>query len=126
MKNVIKIAISVFVLFSVFILLFCTFNTSFIYAADNFKPGDYKPGAGSGDAKLLEVGNRIVGPIQMIGSLISVVAIILIGIRYMVGSVEEKAQYKETMKPYVIGAALVFGITTILGIVNNITVQIFK
>ena len=44
----------------------------------------------------------------------------IIGIRYMAGSVEAKAQYKETLGPYFIGAVLVFGITTTLKIVYDI------
>ena len=53
-------------------------------------------------------------------ALISVLAIIIIGIKYMLGSVEEKAQYKETLGPYFLGAVLVFGITNILTIIYNI------
>lgn len=35
----------------------------------------------------------------------------------MLGSIEEKAQYKKTLLPYLIGAIFVFGATTIPGIV---------
>ena len=130
MKNVIKTTIKILILFSVFILLFYTFNTSFTYAAKSdakeFDPYAYKPKQSAGDDKLLDIGNKIIGPIQMIGSIVSVIALIVIGIKYMMGSVEEKAQYKETMKPYIIGAVLVFGITNILTIVYDIATQIFN
>ena len=56
----------------------------------------------------------------MIGSIVSVIALIMLGIKYMVGSVEEKAQYKETLGPYFLGAVLVFGITNVLTIIYNI------
>ena len=79
-----------------------------------------KSGPSQEDGKLQEIGNRIIGAIQVIGSLVSVIAIIVIGIRYMLGSVEEKAQYKETLGPYLLGAVLVFGITNVLAIVYNI------
>ena len=36
-----------------------------------------------------------------------------IGIKYMLGSVEEKAKHKQTLMPYLIGAVLVFSETTI-------------
>ncbi|MCI9110720.1 MAG: hypothetical protein HFH47_02775, partial [Bacilli bacterium] len=42
-------------------------------------------------------------------------------IKYMVGSVEEKASYKKSMMPYVLGAVMVFAITNLLGIIVNIT-----
>ena len=37
----------------------------------------------------------------------------------MLGSVEQKAEYKKTMLPYVIGAALIFGASTISYIIMN-------
>ena len=38
----------------------------------------------------------------------------------MVGSVDEKAQYKKTLVPYVIGCILVFTASTIAGLVYQI------
>ena len=34
--------------------------------------------------------------------------LLIIGIKYILGSVEEKAEYKQTMWPYVLGAVLIF------------------
>ena len=81
-------------------------------------------GPKSEDVKLKDIGNKIIGPIQVIGSLVSVIAIIIIGIKYMLGSVEEKAQYKETLGPYVLGAIFVFAITNILKIIYDIATSI--
>ena len=129
MKNVIKTTMKILILFSIFILLFYTFNTSFTYAAKSdakeFDPYAYKPKQSAGDDKLLDIGNKIIGPIQIIGSLVSIIAIILIGIKYMLGSVEEKAEYKQTLGPYIIGAAFVFGITNILSVIYNIAKNIW-
>ena len=124
MKKIMKISTKVFLILIFFVMLFYTFN-SFVYAADftlsDFNPGEFMPkNGGSGDSKVLEIGNKIVGPVQVIGSLISVVTIIIIGIKYMLGSVEEKAQYKETLGPYFLGAILVFGITTVTGVIYGI------
>ena len=58
--------------------------------------------------------------IQVVGSIASVVALIIIGIRYMYSSVEEKAEYKKTMLGYIIGCALVFSIVNILGVVYDV------
>ena len=92
MKKSLKILLIIIIL----IMVFCTFYSSFVYAADDFNAGKYKPSSVSGDDKLKDIGNKIIGPVSMIGSLVSVIAIIVIGMRYMLGSVEEKAQYKET------------------------------
>ena len=37
----------------------------------------------------------------------------------MMGSAEEKAEYKKTLMPYVIGAALVFAASTIAGVLYS-------
>lgn len=86
-------------------------------------PESFSPGSGgaAGATKVQDIGNRIIGIFQLIGTLASVIVLIVIGIKYMAGSIEERAEYKKTMMPYVIGALLVFGITNILGILSNIT-----
>ena len=87
-------------------------------------PGDFEPGnlTNTQNAdKLKSVGNAIVGVIQIIGTVLSVAVLGVMGIKYMIGSVEERAEYKKTMMPYIIGAVLVFGITNILEIIVKIT-----
>ena len=37
----------------------------------------------------------------------------------MIGSAEEKAEYKKTMIPYLVGAILIFASTTIVNVVYN-------
>ena len=55
-----------------------------------------------------------------IGIVVAVIVGSILGIKYMMGSVEEKAEYKQTLKPYLIGAIMLFGITNLLGIVQSI------
>lgn len=78
------------------------------------------PGAVSGADEIMSVGNKIIGVLQFVGSAISVIVLVVLGVKYMLGSVEEKAEYKKTMLPYFLGAIFVFGITNILGILNSI------
>ena len=77
-----------------------------------------------GETKLQKIGLAIVGPIRVIGSFVSVLTLIIIGIKYMFGSVEEKAQYKKILLPYFWGAIMVFGITNIVSIIYDIAVSI--
>ena len=70
--------------------------------------------------KFHEKVNKFITVIQVVGSIASVVALIIIGIRYMYSSVEEKAEYKKTMLGYIIGCALVFSIVNILGVVYDV------
>ncbi len=63
----------------------------------------------------------ILGVVQVIGSLLSVICLIALGVKYMLGSVEEKASYKKTLVPYVIGAIMTLGISNLLSIIYQIT-----
>ena len=61
-----------------------------------------------GGNDIQNVGSRIIGILQTVGVVLSVVVLIVLGIKYMMGSAEEKAEYKKTMIPYLVGAALIF------------------
>lgn len=87
-------------------------------------PGWYYPGDNSNSGKLADIGKIIISVIQTIGVVASVVGLIILGLRYMMGSVEEKANYKETMIPYLIGIFMLFGITTLLQILYNFFINI--
>ena len=64
-------------------------------------------------------GQKIIGGIQAVGSIVSVAILVVLGVKYMVGSAEEKAEYKKTMIPYLVGAILVFAASNIAGFVYN-------
>ena len=42
----------------------------------------------------------------------------------MMGSVEEKATYKKTLLPFIIGAAFIFAASTIANIVYNVAINL--
>lgn len=88
-------------------------------------PDYYMPTDTTGkNTKLIDIGNTIVGAIRIIGTVIAVVSLMVIGLRYMVGSTEEKANYKETMIPYLIGAVMIFTIPNLLGIIYDLVKSI--
>lgn len=70
------------------------------------------------------VGNGVITILTTIGSVLSVIVLILLGLKYMMGSVEERADYKQSMKPFLIGAVLVFAASVIAGIVYNLAINI--
>ena len=111
-KTLVVMAIINFILF-----------TSNVYAesADPLKnPNYYKPNDLTNAGQVKTIGNTIIGGIQFIGTFISVIVLIIIGIRFIYGSAEERAEYKESMKPYLIGALMLFSITNILAIISEI------
>ena len=68
-------------------------------------------------ASVDKIGNQLINILSVGGSIISVIILIVLGIKYMMGSAEEKAEYKKTLMPYVIGAALVFAASALAGII---------
>lgn len=67
----------------------------------------------------------IIQILTYVGSGLSVIVLVALGIKYMLGSVEEKAEYKKTMLPYVIGAVIVFAASSITGVVYTTITSIF-
>ena len=65
------------------------------------------------------IGGRIIGIVQVVGNIVAIAMIIVIGIKYMMGSAEEKAEYKKTLFPYVIGAILIFAASNLAQMVYN-------
>lgn len=99
----------VVILLMLIILIASFFVTNYCYA-DDLGLGslnNYKGGAATPEKLSNRVG-KILGIIRIIGTVTSVVMLIVIGIKFMLGSVEEKAEYKQSLKPYIIGALLLF------------------
>ena len=69
-------------------------------------------------------GQDIINILTTAGSICSVIVLIILGIKYMMGSAEEKAEYKKTLLPYIIGAFLVFAASTLASIVYNIAINV--
>jgi len=87
-------------------------------------PDFYAPTDKGENTALIDLGNTIIGAIRLLGTLIAVVSVMVIGLRYMTGSVEQKANYKETMVPYLIGAVMLFTIPNLLGIIYDLVKSI--
>ena len=66
-----------------------------------------------------EIGSDIVRVLTTVGVVASVIVLVVLGIKYMMGSAEEKAEYKKTLMPYVIGAVLVFAASSAATIIFN-------
>ena len=102
-------------------IILIAFLAPHIFAANyNIDVNSAKPNTTPGSDPLLEQRiNMILGYIQSIGSIISVIVLTIIGIKYMIGSVEEKAEYKKTLIPYFIGAVLLFAGANIVQIIYD-------
>ena len=121
-KKTMKILAFVVTLFMVIAMMSSVVNAA---SGVNLTPSQITANIDSNSqTQIQSVGQKIVGIIQVIGIVIAVVVIMVVGIKYMMGSVEEKAEYKKTMIPYVVGCIMVFGISNIVKIIYNIAVKI--
>lgn len=106
-KNIIKIS-----LISLITILLIT-NVSL-----GFGLGDLK-GNTSNLTEVQTVGNNSLKVLGIIGSAAALIFMIILGIKYMMGSTEERAVYKRTLLPYLIGAIFVFGASVIATFIYN-------
>lgn len=80
----------------------------------------------TGNSKVFEESvGKILSIVQVVASLAAVICLVILGVKYMTGSIEEKAQYKKTLMPYFIGAMMVFGISNFLVVIYNVAIVIF-
>lgn len=73
---------------------------------------------------ITNLGGQIIGVVRTVGVLVAVVILLILGIKYMMGSAEEKADYKKSMIPYIVGAVLLFGASAIAGIVYDMATSL--
>ena len=68
----------------------------------------------------VDMTNRIVGTLQVAGTIIALASLIIIGMRYMFSSVQERAQLKGVIGYWITGAILVLCTSNILAFVHDI------
>lgn len=110
-KKIFLILIITFLLVSIFSEVFATIN-----------PDDYNPEGTitNSDTKIIfGKTNTILGAIRNISIIVSVIVLMVIGLKYIIGSAEEKANYKATMIPYIIGCIMAVAGTTIVSFIYN-------
>ena len=63
---------------------------------------------------------KVIGALQWIGAIAGILIVAIFGIKYMMGSLEEKAEYKKTMIPFIVGAVVLFAAPQIAKLIFNI------
>lgn len=98
-------------------------NISYVHSSGDpiTNPGYYEPtDTTGGNTNFINIGNILIGTMRVLGTVIAVVALMVIGLKYMFGTIAERAAYRETMIPYLIGAVMLFTIPNILGIIYDL------
>lgn len=98
------------------IMMVSCFST--VFAAISTDPSTW-----TGESTSIETGeisgfmNSAINVVSMVGSAVAIIALIILGVKYMMGSAEEKAEYKKTLLPYAFGAIMVFGASVLTGFI---------
>ncbi len=85
----------------------------------------WKPANEADDSEFISKVNDLIGVIRTVGTVVSLLTLIVIGIKFITGSVEQKAEYKKTMIPWLVGAIMIFGITNITTFIYEIVKEMF-
>lgn len=112
MKKTNKIIVALCIILTILTICVSSFATE-------LKPTDLTGNNPTNIEGIKTLGNNIIGVVRTVGVIVAVVILLVLGIKYMMGSAEEKADYKKSMIPYVVGAILIFASTTIVGIVYD-------
>lgn len=128
LKKAIKIIIMALILIMIGnILVTYTLNSCVVAMSDVSKnPNSWGPTGNTVDSTFDNLIAIIATVVSRIGTVVSIISLLLIGIKFMLGSVEEKAQYKQTMKPWLIGAILLFGMSKVPTILYDMSKGLFK
>ena len=114
-----KIYIIFFILIIILAIL-CINKTT--YAAEDLLDNldKLKPNPLGDEQQLVDKANVIIAVINIVGVATSVITLMFMGFKYMFASVEEKADYKKSMLPWLIGVIILFSATTIPNLLFNI------
>ena len=119
MKKLAKIS-SVILIVAIFTLMF---SNTVVFGASSVI-NQLNPNYNEDDGGLTGLGQTIISYISIAAIVIAVIVLLILGIKYMIGSASEKAEYKKTMIPYLVGAVLIFGAGAIAQVIVQITTNL--
>lgn len=93
-------------------LISCTSSIVFAETIGGLEFGEPSQTLNKNSTIMTKVAN-IMGMIRNVAIIASVIVIMVLGIKYIMGSVEEKAEYKKSFMPLIIGIILVVAATSI-------------
>ncbi len=142
MKKVLKITIILMMIFTIFAQVSLVYagqakgtdgsgggqTSSSSTGGQSINPGEWDPSQyrEPSNGGLLESRAKIITTaIRSVGIVLSVIILMIIGIKQMTASVEEKSMLKKAMPGYILGAIMVFAITVIPTVLYEIANDIF-
>ena len=116
MKKYIKIAFAILIILSILLIANSSFATGIDYHS-------YEPSAPTGYNRATNIAGNVLSIIRNIGVIVAVVGLSIIGVRYMFGSVEQKAEYKKTLVPFAVGLIILAASVTFVKIIADVTLN---
>lgn len=107
----------------IIIILLIVFLICFQYKIFAIKASDLKPNYNGDNSSFVRFGQVILGYIRAIAAVSLVVLLAFFGLKFMFGSLEEKAEYKKHLLPLTIGVAVVLLGTSITNMVLQTTTK---
>ena len=106
----------------VLLVMVVMFTANAIFASSPVSPelSDSITG-GTASGTVTKTASSIWNTVLILFQILAIAAIIIAGIRYMFASADSKADIKKQLVPLVVGAVLVFGATTIIQVIVNVT-----
>ena len=123
MKKTVKL-VSILLLTVMIVMTLTTMVRANGIDAANIAEGLTGTTTGNAQAGVTKIGNQLIGIITTVGVVVAVIVLLILGIKYMMGSASEKAEYKKTMIPYLVGAILIFGASAITKVVVSLATGI--
>lgn len=117
-----KIFISIFCFLIIFSLFFQIFPQISYATNSNFETSVYDPNnnhAGTPGNAVAKITTTVLTFVQIAAGAVSIIMIVTLGVKYMTGSVESKADVKNNTVTFVIGAIIAFSATTLATIIKN-------
>lgn len=128
-KNILyKTIIIILAFISVFLInvqsVYASSRTDFVDGADEFINTGVNASKGNStvidEKDLVQMSDMLYNAFLIIGIIIAVIFGLVIAIKFVTGSVEEKADVKKTLVPYIAGCIVIFGAFTIWKLVVDL------
>lgn len=75
---------------------------------------------------IANIGGSLLGIAQTIGMVVAVIFVIVVAIKYIGSSPNDKAQMKQNMVMYIVGAVVLFGASGLVGLIRTWTTSTIK
>lgn len=104
------------ILISIILILF----SNNVLAIGNLEQYNPEPTINSSDSFITKA-QPVLGFIQNAGIITALIALAIIGLKYIITSPEGKADYKKEMIPYIVGCFMLGGVSLVLGIISELS-----